>query len=223
MNTFNKVLIAEDYDSINISLIETLQSIAIPLIHHAKYCDDALLKVKRAILDNEPYDLFICDLSFQTDYREVKIKTGDELIEQVKILQPEIKIIAYTIEEKSYRIRHLFEHCNINAYVNKGRNSLIELKTAIQHLQENKTYISPEKQDILFDKTINEIDSYDVKLIQLLSNGFSQEEIETNFKELNIIPNGRSTIEKRINKLKDYFKAKNTIHLIAIAKDLGIA
>jgi hypothetical protein len=38
---------------------------------------------------------------------------------------------------------------------------------------------------------------------------------------MRIIPNG-SSIEKRINKLKIYFKANNNVHLIAIAKDLGL-
>jgi hypothetical protein len=42
------------------------------------------------------------------------------------------------------------------------------------------------------------------------------------FKNTGIIPNGSSSIEKRINKLKIYFKANNNVHLIAIAKDLGL-
>ena len=37
-----------------------------------------------------------------------------------------------------------------------------------------------------------------------------------------IIPNGNSSLEKRINKLKTYFKASNNVHLIAITKDLGL-
>ena len=44
-----------------------------------------------------------------------------------------------------------------------------------------------------------------------------------NMYEFKISPYHKSTIEKRIGKLKDYFKANNTVHLISIAKDLGIA
>jgi hypothetical protein len=52
-------------------------------------------------------------------------------------------------------------------------------------------------------------------------NGYILEEISREFKNTGIIPNG-SSIEKRINKLKIYFKANNNVHLIAIAKDLGL-
>ena len=48
---FTKVLIAEDFDSINIALIQTLESMGVKEIEHAKYCDDALLKAKKAIQD----------------------------------------------------------------------------------------------------------------------------------------------------------------------------
>jgi ribosome-associated translation inhibitor RaiA len=44
----------------------------------------------------------------------------------------------------------------------------------------------------------------------------------TTFLQLNIKPNSKSSIEKRVARLKDLFKANNNIHLIAIVKDLGI-
>ena len=48
------------------------------------------------------------------------------------------------------------------------------------------------------------------------------EYISTQFKNAGITPNSKSTIEKRLNKLKIYFKANNPTHLVAIAKDLGL-
>jgi two-component system capsular synthesis response regulator RcsB len=45
---------------------------------------------------------------------------------------------------------------------------------------------------------------------------------ETVFKHEGISPNSKSSIEKQVSKLKIYFKANNTVHLVAIAKDLGI-
>ena len=59
-------------------------------------------------------------------------------------------------------------------------------------------------------------------MLSHLANGIAIEEMETLFKHLNITPNSKSTIEKRVARLKDYFKANNNIHLIAITKDLGI-
>ena len=48
---FRKVLIAEDIDSINIAVIQAMKDLRITQIEHAKYCDDALLKIKKALLD----------------------------------------------------------------------------------------------------------------------------------------------------------------------------
>ncbi len=221
---FQRVLIAEDIDSINMSVIQILNGFEVNHIDHVKYCDDALLKVKRALADNNPYDLFISDLSFEPDHRTVKIKSGEEAITQIKQLQPNLKVIVYSIEDKSFRIKSLFEQDKINAYVHKGRNSINQLKSAIVHVQtSNDIYVSESLQYLLKDKSPREIDDYDVQIIKQLSIGITQDELETRFKELGITPNSKSTIEKRIGKLKDHFRANNTVHLIAIAKDLGIA
>ena len=106
---FKKVIIAEDFEEFNLAVKQTLSDFDIVNFQHAKYCDDALLKIRKAIQDNEPYDLLISDLSFKKDHREVKIGSGDELIQKVRELQPNIKIIAYSVEDKSVRIKSLFE------------------------------------------------------------------------------------------------------------------
>jgi two-component system capsular synthesis response regulator RcsB len=219
---FKKVLIAEDFDSINIAVKQTLEQIGVEEIHYAKYCDDALLKYKKALKDNEPFDLLISDLSFVPDYRTVEIPSGEKLIEAIKKVDSKIKIIVYSVEDKSYTIKSLFENQNIDGFVHKGRNSISQLKTAIEGLLYNKKFISPELAHTLQNKSTNEIDNYDVELLTHLASGVSLEEMEPLFKKLNITPNSKSTIEKRVAKLKDYFKANNNIHLIAITKDLGI-
>ena len=219
---FKKVLIAEDFDSINIAVKQTLEQLGVEEIHYAKYCDDALLKYKKAIHDNEPFDLLISDLSFVSDYRKVEIPSGEKLIEAIKKVDSKIKIIVYSVEDKSYTIKSLFENQNIDGFVHKGRNSISQLKTAIEGLLYNKKFISPELAHTLQNKSTNEIDNYDVELLTHLASGVSLDEMEPLFKRLNITPNSKSTIEKRVAKLKDYFKANNNIHLIAITKDLGI-
>ena len=219
---FKKVLIAEDFDSINIAVKQTLEQLGVEEIHYAKYCDDALLKYKKALQDNEPFDLLISDLSFVADYRKVEIPSGEKLIEVIKKLNPNIKVIVYSVEDKSYTIKSLFEDQNIDAFVHKGRNSISQLKTAIESLLYSKKFISPELAHTLQNKSTNEIDNYDVELLTHLASGVALEEMEPLFKKLNITPNSKSTIEKRVAKLKDYFKANNNIHLIAITKDLGI-
>ena len=50
---FKKVLVAEDFDSISISVGYVLKELSVSEIHHAKYCDDAILKIKKALLDRK--------------------------------------------------------------------------------------------------------------------------------------------------------------------------
>ncbi|MGA9637081.1 response regulator [Flavobacterium sp.] len=222
---FNKVIISEDFDSINLAVIEVLKECKIHEVEYTKYCDDALLKIKRALLDETPYDLLLTDLSFIEDHRvdTLTLKSGEDLIAAVRAIQPDIKIIVYSIEDKSYRIKSLFENHDIDGYVMKGRNSVPELKNALTLVyNSDQKYLSPTITHVLQDKTVNEIDNYDLELLKYLSIGVAQDQMESQFKMLNISPNSKSSIEKRINKLKTYFKANNTIHLIAISKDLGL-
>ena len=74
----------------------------------------------------------------------------------------------------------------------------------------------------LRDKSLFEIESYDISLLKSLSKGLTLDDISSEFKDSGIIPNGCSSLEKRINRLKIYFKASNNVHLIAITKDLGL-
>jgi len=220
---FNKVLVAEDLDSISITVEQALAELSVPEIHHAKYCDDAFLKVKKALFDEEPYDLLISDLSFKADHRETQLTSGDELIAAIKKIQPTIKTVVFSIEDKSFRIKSLFNDLGINAFVAKGRNSIPELKKAILGVFENNSKIlSQELAHTLRDKSLIEIENYDILLLKSLSKGLTLDEIAVDFKNTGVIPNGSSSIEKRINKLKIFFKANNNVHLIAIAKDLGL-
>src|SRR5690606_7682450 len=66
-----------------------------------------------------------------------------------------------------------------------------------------------------------EVDDFDIKLLEMLSKGLSQDQISAHFKTYKIAPNSLSAIEKRINRLRIQFKANNSVHLVTIAKDLG--
>ncbi|SHM14030.1 response regulator [Flavobacterium saccharophilum] len=220
---FKKVIIAEDLDAISLGIEQVLKDLDIVDFQHSKYCDDAFLKIRAAIQKNEPYDLLISDLSFKTNHREVKIANGDELVQKVRELQPDIKIIAYSVEDKNYRIKSLFDNAEIDAFVLKGLNSIEELKKAI-HITStsDQKFISPEVASALQEKNNFEIDDLDIQILKHLSSGTPQDEIIQIFKDLGIKPNSKSAMEKRLSKLKDFFKANNTVQLVFIAKDLGI-
>jgi len=219
---FKKVLVAEDFDSINIALVQTLQSLDNITVDYTKYCDDALLKYKKSIADNQPYDVVVTDLSFVQDYRTVTIASGNQLIDALRALTPQLPILVYSVENRAHIIRLLFEEKNINAYVHKGRNSINQLKTALYTIYEGKTYISPELEHVLQKQHHIEIDSYDISLLQHLAQGNSIDDIAIILQQLNVKPNSKSSVEKRVARLKDWFKAQNNINLIAIVKDLGI-
>lgn len=217
-----KVLIVEDIDSISLGIQRIIQEFKDTEIVHAKYCDKALLKYRKALLDDAPFDLIISDLSFKSDYKDCELKNGEEFISAIRKLNQTTPIIVYSIEDKSFLIKNLFQNLDIQAYVLKGRNSTRELIKAIEKVLNNEKYISEELSQILNNKSDIEIEEYDVLLLENLAKGYSQSEISASFSKDNISPASVSAIEKRVNKLKIQFQAKNAIHLVALAKDIGI-
>lgn len=220
---FKKVLIAEDMDFINSGIKFQLMDLGIEQIEYVQYCDEALLKLKSARLKNDPFDLLISDLSFDKDYLEQKITSGDDLIKVVKEEFPSLKIAVFSVEDKEYRVQTLFNKYNINAYVWKSREGLRELRKAIKKIyNSDSTYISPHVAGSMYKSKTIEISEYDIFLIECLSNGYLQEEISTILKEKNWSPTSVSTIEKRLKFLKEHFNANNPAHLVSIVKDLGL-
>ncbi|UMB54348.1 response regulator [Lutibacter sp. A64] len=220
---FQKVLIAEDMDFINSGIKSQLAELNIAQIEYVQYCDEALLKLKSAKLNNAPFDLLISDLSFEEDYVEQKIKSGDELIKKVREEFSLLKIVVFSVEDKEYRVQKLFNEYKINAYVWKSREGLRELKKALLQLfNSDKIYISPHISGAVSKQKTIEISEYDIFLIECLSKGYQQEEISTILKDKNWSPTSVSSIEKRLKILREHFNASNPTHLVAIAKDLGL-
>ena len=219
---FKKVLIVDDYDVVNEGVLKMLNDQGITNVEKAQYCDMALLKLKTANQEADPFDLLITDLSFKADFREGDLQSGDDLVRATRAEGFTIPIIVYSMENRLQRVRTLVNNYNINAYVCKGRRSIFELEHAILEIQDKKLFLSPEVAHALNPQTCLEIQDYDIELIKYLSEGLSQSEISEMLKTRNIKPRSISSIEKRLNKLKDDFKAKNVIHLVAIVKDLGL-
>lgn len=219
---FRKVLVVEDIDSINIGLTSTLSASFDFAIDHAKYCDNAYLKLKKALADHDPYDLLITDLSFKGAPGKATIHTGDELLRQARALQPTLFTIIYSVEDRPHKLREYLEELDVNGYVLKGRDSSLQMIEAIKTIGHNGSYLSPELSQALKQMPSLEIDDYDLMLLKELGNGYSQHEISARLAREGISPSSLSSIEKRINRLKDYFMARNIPHLIAQAKDMGL-
>lgn len=219
---FKKVLIADDLGSINQGVLSVLHNYNINNVYQVQYCDDAYLKIKKAIIDNEPFDLLITDLSFKTDYRTQTIDSGEALVEVIRHEYPNLKIIVYSIDDRFQKVRSLVSKSHVNGYVCKGRKGLIELAQAITAVKDDELYLSPQVTNALNHQIDLDIDDYDISLISYISKGLSQEDISQIFKDKHMSPSSLSSIEKKLNKLKIQFDVKNTTHLVATAKDLGL-
>ncbi|WP_042492202.1 response regulator transcription factor [Aequorivita sublithincola] len=219
---FKKVLVSDDLDCINQGIISVLNTLNIEYITQVAYCDDAFLKIEKAILDNAPFDLLITDLSFIADHRKQKYPSGEVLIRTLKQKHPQLKIIAYSVEDKLQKVRTVMLESKADAYVCKGRHGLEQITEAIQEVYKGNQYLSPQIQNALNKKLSVEISDYDIEILKLLSHGLSQKEISEDFLKNNITPSSLSSVEKKISKLCDHFKANNTTHLVAIVKDLAL-
>lgn len=218
---FKKILIAEDIDSIAFGLATILQKLHASEIVHARYCDDALLKVRKAALDRQPFDLLLTDLSFVADHRLVTLANGEDLIRAVREVQPDIKILAYSVEDRIHKIKFLFDTLGVDGFVWKGRESASDLLLAIDMISKGHKFLPQRFSHILNPTTELEISAYDIKLITMLAQGSTQSEISAYFSQQGQ-SGSSSSIEKHINRLKISLKAKNSLHLVSISKDLGI-
>ena len=77
---FTKILIAEDYESSNISVQKALEDLKITNPKYVNYCDDALSRIKMNLLEKNPLELLITDLYFYEDHREQKLKNVQNII-----------------------------------------------------------------------------------------------------------------------------------------------
>src|SRR5690554_760804 len=127
---FNKVIIADDLDSVNRGTLTQLQAMGIEHITQESYCDDVYLKIKQAEKNREPFQLVISDLSFKSDYRNQTFHSGEELAEALKKEYPNLKVIIFSVEDRIQRVRGLLKK-GVDAYVCKSRKGIQELQEAI--------------------------------------------------------------------------------------------
>lgn len=220
---FTKVLVAEDYEIANQGIIKILNdTMGIHNIQEAKYCDDAYLKFRKAHNDQEVFELLITDLSFREDHKTQTRTSGVDLIKDIKKIQPDIKVIVYSQENRPDKINMLFEKFKVNGYVCKGQNAVKELIACVNGVYQGNTIRPLALTNTNASGMMIQLDDLDMILLEELAQGFTKKEIRIKLKKQKISPNSESAIDKRVSKLFDDFKAKNSTHLVAIVKDLGL-
>lgn len=217
-----KILIAEDHETANISVQKTLEELGIASPDYVYYCDDALLKIKKALEAGSSYDLLITDLYFEKDHREQQLNGGEALIEAVRKLQPEIKILVFSAESKPLLIERLFGQLQIDGYVRKARGDARELMKAINTIKEHQRYIPALVAEQSRHKKAHDFTPYDVTILSLMVAGKKQQEVSDYLKENNISPAGLSSIEKRLKYIKEALDFTTNEQLIAHCIKIGI-
>lgn len=218
----NKVLIAEDHESANISVQKTLEDLGITNTDYVYYCDDALLRIQKGKQENQSYDLLITDLYFEEDHRPQKISGGSALVTAVRQVQPDLKILVFSAEDKAAIIELLFDKQSIDGYVRKARNDAKELKLAIESIAKNQPYFPRHLQLLIKQKNIHEFNEFDITIISLLAEGVRQKDIPTHLEKNKIRPSGLSSVEKRLNHIKEVLNFSNNEQLVAYCKDMGL-
>jgi two-component system capsular synthesis response regulator RcsB len=218
---FKSVLIAEDHESTSISLRKTLDDLGINHTY-VYYCDDALSRVQKALRDGEPYDLLITDLSFEEDDHKQKLDGGEALVAAVRQVQADLKILVFSAEHRPAVIEGLFRDHDINGYVRKARRDALELKEAVESLFKGNRHFPGNFREAIKLKNTHEFTDFDVTIIIQLSRGMLQKDIPTYLQQNQIRPSGLSSIEKRLNLMKEALDFSNNEQLVAYCKDMGI-
>jgi two-component system capsular synthesis response regulator RcsB len=218
----DKVIIAEDHESANLSLQRTIEEFRVQHIDHVFYCDDALNRIRLAKQKGDPYDLLITDLYFEADGIAQKIAGGFELIQSVREIQPDIMILVFSSENRPATIDMLFKNYEIDAYVRKARNDAKELKAAFDVLSKGQRYQPRSLVTSIRQSNAYEFTDFDINIIRLLSQGFQQNEIPVYLKQHGVKPSSLSTIEKRLNQIREELGFSKNEQLVLFCKETGI-
>lgn len=219
---FKKVLIAEDHEIANISVQKTLHDLGVQTAQYVYYCDDALTWVKNALRDGQPYDLLITDLEFEDDDSLQQIKDGLTLIQAVKAVQPQIKIIILSANDRTNAIDELFQSDMLDAYVRKARRDGQYLKEALHAAYSNKIYKSPDQRTTVQERNLHEFSNLDIQIVKLLCEGISQKEMPYYLQQKDIKPSSLSSIEKRLSLMKEGLDFTKNEQLVAYCKEMGL-
>lgn len=218
----DKVIIAEDHESANLSLQKTLEELAIRQIDYVYYCDDAVKKIRIAKDRSSPYDLLVTDLSFEQDGISQTIQTGFELIAAAREIQPEIRVLVFSAEKLDKTIANLFETYGIDAFVRKARHDAQELKKAISAVAKGERYASSGYSRQPGGSNLYTFSDLDIKIISLLSKGYRQNQIPEYFRRHNIEPASLSSIEKRLNQMRVELNFSKNEQLVLFCRDAGL-
>lgn len=217
-----KILIAEDHEIENLAIQKLAEELKILEVDHAFYCDEALKKIEIACSRGAPYDLLITDLYFESDGSQQKITNGIDLISAARQIQPDLQILVFSAEKGVHIINKLVKDYQVDAYVRKARNDAKELKKAFQSLRQRQPYLPYYVARELMRPNIYEFSDFDIQIVRLLSQGYQQNQIPSYLKENNISPSSLSSVEKRLNQIREQLGCAKNEQVVLACRNMGI-
>jgi two-component system, NarL family, captular synthesis response regulator RcsB len=221
---FKKVLIAEDEELMSIALRMALEDLGIVQDNrdYVVNCDQAYSRVKKAISEANPYQLLIADLSFKGDPVKREISSGWELIQAVKKIQPAIKVMVFSADDRKNIADRLFKDYQIGAYVHKSFGAVNAFKTAIKAIKDGQKYCSANLRRFPGDEILAELTGEEKLILKLTTEGVKQKSIAAYFKEREMSSSSLSHIEKKLKALREKLNISSTFLLAWHCKERGI-
>ncbi|MBL4676908.1 MAG: response regulator transcription factor [Mucilaginibacter sp.] len=215
-----KVLIAEDHESANISVRKTMDDLGLPHIH-AYYCDDALNMIRLALKENEPYRLLITDLSFEDDGSPQQLKGGEQLIRAARLIQPELKVLVFSGEQRPAVIGRLFSELHIDGYVRKARHDAEHLRSAIAMIGQHRRYL-PDGYRQSIRQVADALTDYERAIIRQLAGGMLQKQLPDWLTEQGMPNASLRSVEKALHRARTLLEVASNQQLVAYCKDAGL-
>ncbi len=133
-----KVLIVDDVDSISISIEmiiqDTMNDRFLYNLLIAKSYQECMSKFAEAQEEGYPVDLVIMDLNLKGGSETVFYHDGEQLLMDLKKINPALKSIVYSQYDDPHLIRKVIDSTGADAYIVKGVHSITDVKKAMQEI-----------------------------------------------------------------------------------------
>lgn len=219
--TIRRALVIDSIDFVFWGLQQSLNKVFSIDFEYASSLETAISILQKCSKSQSNFDLLILDLKFEKRFSHQNLDFHTEIM-QLRKHAPNIRIVGYSADRRPYALLNFIHEPALDGCVLKGQNGVQEMIKAIQNLGRSEPYNSPEISQILSETPPYIPDNYDKSILIELTKGNSQKEISLLFSKTGISPSSLSSIEKRLNLIKDRLKALNNVHLISRAHELGI-
>lgn len=212
------VLAIDDHVVVLEGYLSIFKNLEIAQPHRLKFtkATDCKTGYEAIVNQTDPFDVAVIDYSIP-NFPDKKLFSGEDIAMLVRNRMPQCKIIMMTMHKEMDLMERILHKVMPEGFINKSDCSTDELIDGFNKVMKNEIYHSKTVSDhikrvekgIVFDAT-------DLKIIQLLSKGIKNKNLEK------YIPLSSSAIEKRKYKLKRALDIKGDDEdLINTARKLG--